>query len=108
MQLPSTAENNVNDTSIAVICGLAISNRRDSPWHRSESAARTTDAALRRVIAIEHRNTVRWCKAVSPWDVCYFSHEAGTAAILNQVEDGFQQENAPCFAVGVARPKFGR
>ena len=30
MQLPSTAENSVSDTSMAVICGLAISYRRAS------------------------------------------------------------------------------
>ena len=54
MQFPSTAENNVNDTSIAVICGLAISNERPSSRHRSESAARTADTATaRRYFGVE-------------------------------------------------------
>jgi hypothetical protein len=73
MQFPSTAENSVNDTSIAVICGLAISNRRPSSWHRSESAARAAEAALSREITIEQRNTMWRYKAVSPWQICFIA-----------------------------------
>src|ERR1700738_1973914 len=104
MQLPSTAENTVHDTSIAVICGLAISNRRDSPWQRSESAARATDAALGRAIAIEHRKK-RWrYTAVSPWRQVRCirpSQKGGTAASRCQGGAGFQQEKwIPPRAVG--------
>jgi hypothetical protein len=67
MQFPSTAENSVNDTSIAVICGLAISNARPSSRHRSESAAQAADTALSAAITIEHRKTTWRYKAISPW-----------------------------------------
>src|SRR5258708_5649749 len=92
-QLPSTAENSVNDTSIALICGLAISNRRDNPWHRSESAARAIDAVLNRAIAMMQRRTAERCKAVSPRAVCCFGHQAGTAGAQSQGGERFQQES---------------
>src|SRR3981189_3222678 len=67
MQFPSTAENSVTDLSIAVICGLAISNGRPSSRHRSESAPQAADTALSAAITIEHRKTTWRYKAVSPW-----------------------------------------
>jgi hypothetical protein len=66
MQLPSTAENSVSDTSMAVICGLAVSNRRVSSSQRWDSAARASGAALSTAIVIEPRKTRRLYKASLP------------------------------------------
>src|SRR6266446_10611184 len=66
MQFPSAAENNANDTSIAVICSFAVRNLRPSSWHRSESAARAADAALNTAITTEHRKTTWRYKTVPP------------------------------------------
>jgi hypothetical protein len=41
----STAENSVNDTSIALICGLIVSNRSRISRQGSDSAARAAEAA---------------------------------------------------------------
>src|SRR6266404_2170950 len=91
VQFPSTAENSVSDTSIAVICDLVISSRRPSSWHRSESSARAADAVLNRATTIEHRKTIWRYKAVSPWSRllhCSMSgHQGGTAASLCQDKD---------------------
>jgi hypothetical protein len=41
----STAENSVNDTSIALICGFIVSNRRRFSRQGSDSAARAAESA---------------------------------------------------------------
>src|SRR3954447_23914438 len=97
MQFPSTAENSVNDTSIAVICGLVISNRRPSSWHRSDSAARAIDTAPSMAITIEHKKTIWRYKAFLRGTLLHCSmcgcHEVGTAASLCQHCDGTDRDS---------------
>jgi hypothetical protein len=49
----STAENSVNDTSMALICGLIVSNRSRISRQGSDSTARAAEAALS-AASIEH------------------------------------------------------
>jgi hypothetical protein len=55
--LPSAEENSVNETSIAVIWALLISNLRLNSRQRSVSAACAAEATLNPAMTAEHRNT---------------------------------------------------
>ena len=66
VQLPSAEENSVNETSMAVIWDLLISNLRLNSRQRSVSAASAAEMALNATRSAEHRNTAWRCKAVSP------------------------------------------
>src|SRR3982751_6462290 len=86
MQSASTAENSVSDTSIAVICALEFSKRRDSSWHRSESAARASGAVLNAAIASK-LGKMKWrYTVVSPGALSWLAacHQVGTPATRSQ------------------------